>query len=80
LVDILAASGKLLYYGKPNGKERNLMDLKLNNLEAVAVMNALTRYQKDLEKMGDEKGINIERKTIKDLLNRMEDMAPGEVP
>ncbi|MEJ2683700.1 MAG: hypothetical protein P8Z71_04820 [Candidatus Sulfobium sp.] len=56
------------------------MDLKLNNLEAVAVMNALTRYQKDLEKMGDEKGINIERKTIKDLLNRMEDMAPGEVP
>jgi hypothetical protein len=68
------------YYGKPNRKERNLMDLKLNNLEAVAVMNALNRYQKDLEKMGDEKGIKIEKKTVKDLLNRMEDMPPGEVP
>lgn len=56
------------------------MDLKLNNLEVVAIMNALNRYAKDLEKMGDEKGVGIEKKTVKDLLNRMEDMPPGEVP
>lgn len=56
------------------------MDLKLNNLEVVAVMNALNRYSKDLEKMGEEKGVNIEKKTVKDLLERMKDMPPGEVP
>ena len=56
------------------------MDLKLNNLEVVALMNALNRYVKDLEKMGNEKGIDIEKKTVKDLLLRMEDMPPGEVP
>lgn len=56
------------------------MELKLNNLEAVAVMNALNRYMKDLEKMGDEKGVKIEKKTVKDLIDRMEDMPPGEVP
>lgn len=56
------------------------MDLKLNNLEVVALMNALNRYAKELEKMADEKGVNIEKKTVKDLLQRMEDMPPGEVP
>lgn len=35
------------------------MDLKLNNLEVVALMNALNRYAKDLDKMGDEKGVAI---------------------
>ena len=56
------------------------MDLKMNNLEAVAVMNALRRYSDFLEKAGDEKGVQIESKTVKDLLLRLEDMPPGEVP
>lgn len=56
------------------------MDLKLTGLEASAVMNALQLYLKDLEKAGDEKGILIEKKTVKDLIIRMEDMPSGEVP
>jgi hypothetical protein len=56
------------------------MDLKLNNLEVVAVMNALNRYMKELEQMTEEKGVNIEKKTVKDLILRMQDMPPGEVP
>jgi hypothetical protein len=56
------------------------MDLKLTNLEAVAVMNALQRYVKDLEKMGEEKGVQIEKKTIKDLIGRIESMPSSEVP
>jgi len=56
------------------------MDLKLNNLEASAVMNALQLYVKSLEKMGEEKGVLTEKKTIKDLIKRMESMPPGEVP
>ncbi len=55
------------------------MDLKLTNLEAVAVMNALQQYKKLLEKAGDEKGVQIERKTIKDLISRIEAMPAGEV-
>ncbi len=56
------------------------MDLKLNNLEASAVMNALQNYVKSLEKMGEEKGVLTEKKTVKDLISRMESMPPGEVP
>lgn len=56
------------------------MDLKLSGLEASAVMNALQSYLKELEKSGDEKGILIEKKTVKGLINRMEDMPSGEVP
>ena len=37
------------------------MDLKLTNLEAVAVMNALQHYAKELEKSGNEKGVQIEK-------------------
>jgi hypothetical protein len=55
------------------------MDLKLNNLEAVAVMNALQHYLKDVEKMGDEKGILIEKNTVKSLISRIESMPAGEV-
>ncbi len=55
------------------------MDLKINNLEAVAVMNALQRYAKELEKAGDEKGIQIEKKTVQDLISRIESMPAGEV-
>ena len=56
------------------------MDLKLSQLEAAAVMNALRFYMKDLEKAGEEKGILIEKKTVKELLTRLEDMPSGEVP
>lgn len=56
------------------------MDLKMNNLEAVAVMNALQHYMKYLEKAGEEKGVLIEKKTVKDLLHKIEDMPAGEVP
>ena len=55
------------------------MDLKLSGLEASAVMSALQFYLKDLEKSGDEKGIIIEKNAIKGLINRLEDMPPGEV-
>lgn len=56
------------------------MDLKLTNLEAVAVMNALQHYVKDLEKMGGEKGVEIEKKTVKNLISRIESMPSSEVP
>jgi len=56
------------------------MDLKLSGLEAAAVMNALHVYLKELEKAGEEKGILIEKKAVKGLINRLEDMPSGEVP
>jgi hypothetical protein len=55
------------------------MDLKLTNLEAVAVMNALQEYQKALGKMGDEKGVQTERKTVQGLISKIESMPGGEV-
>ena len=55
------------------------MDLKLNNLEAVAVMNALQHYSKELEKMGTEKGVQTEKNTVKGLISRIESMPAGEV-
>lgn len=61
-------------------KERKAMDLKLTGLEAAAVMSALQVYLKELEKAGEEKGILIEKKAVKGLINRMEDMPAGEVP
>jgi hypothetical protein len=61
-------------------KERKTMDLKLSGLEASAVMNALQLYLKDLEKSGNEKGILHEKKAVKDLILRLEDMPSGEVP
>jgi hypothetical protein len=61
-------------------KESREMDLKLSGLEASAVMNALQFYLKDLEKAGEEKGILIEKKAVKNLLLRLEDMPSGEVP
>jgi hypothetical protein len=56
------------------------MDLKLTELEAVAVMNALQDYVKALEKMGEEKGVLTEKKTVKGLINRIESMPSSEVP
>jgi hypothetical protein len=55
------------------------MDLKLTNLEAVAVMTALRHYQKEVEKMEDEKGVQIEKQTLKGLLSKLESMPAGEV-
>jgi hypothetical protein len=55
------------------------MDLKMNNLEAVALMNALQHYLKDIEKMGEEKGVKIEKDTVKGLISRIESMPAGEV-
>ena len=56
------------------------MDLKLSGLEASAVMSALHVYLKELETAGEEKGTLIEKKAVKALINRMEDMPSGEVP
>ncbi len=56
------------------------MDLKLTNLEAVALMNALQHYAKELEKAGHEKGVQIEKDTVKGLILRIEAMPAGEVP
>ncbi len=56
------------------------MDLKLTNLEAVAVMNALQNYAKVLEKMGEEKGVLTEKKTVNGLISRIESMPSSEVP
>ncbi len=56
------------------------MDLKLTNLEAVALMNALQHYAKELGKAGDEKGVQIEKNTVKGLISRIEAMPAGEVP
>jgi hypothetical protein len=56
------------------------MDLKLTELEAVAVMNALQDYVKALEKMGKEKGIVIEKETVRGLIKRIESLPSSEVP
>ena len=55
------------------------MNLKLTNLEAVAVMTSLQHYLKEVEKMGDEKGVEIEKNTIKGLISTIESMPAGEV-
>jgi hypothetical protein len=55
------------------------MHLKLTNLEAVAVMTSLQHYLKEVEKMGEEKGIQIEKKTVKGLISKLESMPAGEV-
>jgi hypothetical protein len=56
------------------------MDLKLTNTEAVAVLTSLQHYLKEVEKMGDEKGVQIEKKTLKGLISKLESMPPGDVP
>jgi len=56
------------------------MDLKLTNLEAVAVMTALQHYLKEVEKMPEEKGVQIEKRTVRGMISRLESMSPGEVP
>ena len=55
------------------------MDLKLTNTEAVAVLTSLQHYLKEVEKMGEEKGVQIEKKTLKGIISRIESMPAGEV-
>ena len=55
------------------------MNLKLTNLEAVAAMTALQHYLKEVEKMGEEKGVQIEKNTLKGLISKIESMPAGEV-
>ncbi len=55
------------------------MNLKLTNLEAVAVMTSLQHYLKEVEKMGTEKGVETEKKTVRGLISKIESMPAGEV-
>jgi hypothetical protein len=55
------------------------MNLKLTNLEAVAVMTSLQHYLKEVDKMGEEKGVKIEKNTIIELISKLESMPAGEV-
>ena len=55
------------------------MDLKLTNLEAVALMNALQHYLKAVEKMGNAQGVDTEKKTVTGIISRIESMPAGEV-
>lgn len=55
------------------------MDLKLTNTEAVAVMTALQHYLKEVEKMRDEKGVKIEKTTLKGIISRIESMPADDV-
>ncbi len=54
------------------------MNLKLNNSEEVAIMTSLQHYLKEVEKMGEEKGVQIEKKTVRGLITRLESMPTGE--
>ena len=60
-------------------EEIKAMNLKLTNLEAVAVMTSLQHYLKEVEKMGEEKGVQIEENTVKGLISKIESMPAGEV-
>jgi hypothetical protein len=55
------------------------MNLKLNNAEAIAILTSLQHYLKEVEKMGEEKGVKIEKKTLTGLISRLESMPAGEV-
>ena len=55
------------------------MDLKLTNTEAVAVLTSIQHYLKEVEKMDEEKGVQIEKKTLKGLISKLESMPAGEV-
>ncbi len=55
------------------------MNLKLTNSEAVAVMTSLQHYLKEVEKMSKEKGVEVEKKTLKGLISKLESMPAGEV-
>ena len=69
------------FKGVKTFKRREIMsmDLKINNLEAVAVMTSLQHYLKEVETMGEEKGVQIEKQTLKGLISKLESMPAGEV-
>jgi hypothetical protein len=54
------------------------MNLKLNNSEEIAIMTALQHYLKEVEKMGEERGVKIEKKTLSGLISRLESVPGGE--
>ena len=58
-------------------KESKTMHLRLNNSEEIAIMTALRHYLKEVEKVGEEKGVRIEKKTLSSLISRLEAM-PGD--
>lgn len=56
------------------------MEIKLTDREAVAIKHALEMYLKDLEgKKGDEKGIQLEKDSVKSAIDKMDSVsqAPG---
>ncbi len=55
------------------------MSLKLTNTESVVVMTSLQHYLKEVEKMGEEKGVQIEKRTLTGLISKLESMPAGEV-
>ena len=55
------------------------MHLNLSNSEAVAVMTSLQHYLKEVDQMKEEKGVKIEKETLRGLISRLESMPPGEV-
>ena len=55
------------------------MDLKLTNIEAVALMTSLQHYLKEVETMGEEKGVKIEKKTLGGIISRIESIPASEV-
>lgn len=54
-------------------------NLGLTNTEAVAVLTAVQHYLKEVEKMKDEKGVQIEKRTLDGLISKLESMPAGEV-
>ena len=55
------------------------MHLKLTNPEAAAIMTSLQHYLKEVENMQDEKGVQIEKETLKGLISKLESLPAGEV-
>lgn len=43
-------------------------------------MTALQHYLKEVEKKGQEKGVETEKKTVRGIINKIESMPGGEVP
>ncbi|MEJ2696002.1 MAG: hypothetical protein P8013_05075 [Candidatus Sulfobium sp.] len=74
-----------LYTASPPGTYARLRRVSVINAagikhQAGPKTRFFSRGMKELEQMTEEKGVNIEKKTVKDLILRMQDMPPGEVP
>jgi len=56
------------------------MDMKLTPSEKLAIAKALQlHHQKDAEKLGEEKGFQVKKKTLNDLVIGIEPVLTGEV-